>query len=668
MKKEHFKSIAFLISTLVIFSITIFKSGICTYAATDKFNKSYSFDVSDLPADKLVKVARAQLGKTGESLGYGGTKWCAYFVNDCAKLAGVDNVIFNNTDGYAKTIYTNLTEEGKGRGRELKDGETPQAGDLVFYYNNNNNEYAHVAIMSSSTQSIHGNADPKVIEIPVGYYSVTPNPNAPGAKNYRVIYVRPNYESNHVNENNEDNNSAKIYAYGTLYQYGDNKVEWKIQGTKNNLTLYVDGQGRMGETLNYNSKIHCIKNGEMTECTASRTFFQYDEAVKILGDKNLKHIIIGDGITEISFSAFSVECGRRDEARYQGLYQHVEDVTIGKKVTCIHNGAFYGMRKLKSIKFTGNELKEIGGAVFDYCPLTEIKLPDSVEKIWQYTFYHCDSLKKIKLSKNLKDMPAISFIGLPSLVELRIPSGISEVNEGAKSNTNLRRIYLPKSIKKVTIFDDKSGITDIYYEGSKNQWKKVWKDLKNLKITVHYNVKYELDSSKKVYSDETLICGNNIYKITNGNEVAFSGINGSTKNLTIPTTIYVNKKKYKVTSIAKKALSGNRTITTLSISANIKSIGANAFDGCKKLNKITIDATTSKNIDKNAFRNIKRNAKITIYAKDKKTAQNLLKAINKTGGAKNAKLTYKKSKKVTNSAGGGGSRSNGGGNGGGGVR
>ncbi len=57
---------------------------------------------------------------------------------------------------------------------------------------------------------------------------------------------------------------------------------------------------------------------------------------------------------------------------------------------------------------------------------------------------------------------------------------------------------------------------------------------------------------------------------------------------------------------------------------------------------ISLCGDSIKKIEKNAFKKIKKNAKFTISAGKKKAAEKLLKKINKTGGAKDAKLKYKK--------------------------
>ena len=58
-------------------------------------------------------------------------------------------------------------------------------------------------------------------------------------------------------------------------------------------------------------------------------------------------------------------------------------------------GAFEGAITLQSVELTGENLKEIGVKAFKGCTgLTEITIPESVEKIYDYAFMDCVNLEK----------------------------------------------------------------------------------------------------------------------------------------------------------------------------------------------------------------------------------------------------------------------------------
>ena len=63
------------------------------------------------------------------------------------------------------------------------------------------------------------------------------------------------------------------------------------------------------------------------------------------------------------------------------------------------------------------------------------------------------------------------------------------------------------------------------------------------------------------------------------------------KKISVPNTIKVDGKTYKVTEIASGALKNYKKLTSVTIGKNVAKIGASAFSGCKKLKKLTINST-----------------------------------------------------------------------------
>lgn len=96
---------------------------------------------------------------------------------------------------------------------------------------------------------------------------------------------------------------------------------------------------------------------------------------------------------------------------------------------------------------------------------------------------------------------------------------------------------------------------------------------------------------------------NGIYKVTDTGQLEYIKPVKSTARLTIPATVKNSGAAYQVTSVAEKAMKGNKKLKTLIIGKNVKSIGKQAFYNCKKLNTIVIDTTklTVESVGENAF-------------------------------------------------------------------
>lgn len=91
------------------------------------------------------------------------------------------------------------------------------------------------------------------------------------------------------------------------------------------------------------------------------------------------------------------------------------------------------------------------------------------------------------------------------------------------------------------------------------------------------------------------------------------------KKVKIKNTVSFAGKKYKITSIAKKAFKNNNRIKSVIIGKNVTTIGSKAFYNCKKLSKVFIKSKKLKKIGKKAFsRKGGKKIKVSVPKKMKK--------------------------------------------------
>lgn len=120
------------------------------------------------------------------------------------------------------------------------------------------------------------------------------------------------------------------------------------------------------------------------------------------------------------------------------------------------------------------------------------------------------------------------------------------------------------------------------------------------------------------------------YKVTKaGAEVSLIKTNKKAKRVTIPAVIKVNGVTYKVTSIGAKAFNGNKKLTKVTIGTNIKKISNNAFFKCRSLKTVTIKSVllTKKTANKKAFKGISRKMVIKVPKKMKKAYVKMFKGL-----------------------------------------
>ena len=148
--KTRVKMILKNVVSAVIIVCIISQSVVTAFATqnrTGNFSKSYS--LSGNGATDIVRVAAAQLGRTGSQLGYS-EQWCADFVSDCAILANQSAAI--PAAGYCPTLRQNIINAG---GQYVSKADA-KAGDIVFYGNNGADHVEIVYAASNGNVSTYG--------------------------------------------------------------------------------------------------------------------------------------------------------------------------------------------------------------------------------------------------------------------------------------------------------------------------------------------------------------------------------------------------------------------------------------------------------------------------------------------------------------------------------
>ena len=90
------------------------------------------------------------------------------------------------------------------------------------------------------------------------------------------------------------------------------------------------------------------------------------------------------------------------------------------------------------------------------------------------------------------------------------------------------------------------------------------------------------------------------YKILNANEVSVTGLAAVFNIIQIPSTVIINDKTYKVTTIEQKAFRADKEITDVIFGSNITTVGKEAFYQCTNLRSVRFNSKTSR-IGSNAF-------------------------------------------------------------------
>lgn len=350
--------------------------------------------------------------------------------------------------------------------------------------------------------------------------------------------------------------------------------------------------------------------------------------------RELKEVVIEEGVTEIGVDAFSVCTSLETVTLPQSLQKigekafsyctSLKTINIPDSVNVIGPKAFFFCKSLTSIDIPEG-ITEIGYATFGYaenlatvnipasvtrigdfafqnCGFTSMNVPATVkelgesafstcrslenvtvpaETVSKKAFYFCDALKSVTLTDDVKTIGEEAFRECRSLESIEIPSSVTELGTCAFKNCFALKTAV---IKGGTVKG--SLVTEATFYNC------------NALETLVISDNATLDASfKAAYSKSTL----KTVEIGKG-EIGDSAFNGCTSltNVTLGDG---------VTKIGTNAFIRCTQISSITIGSRVSSIGKNAFNGCTALTNANIGSGA---IDANAFQDCSRLANVTL--------------------------------------------------------
>ncbi len=235
-----------------------------------------------------------------------------------------------------------------------------------------------------------------------------------------------------------------------------------------------------------------------------------------------------------------------------------EKFIIPNDVKIIGEGAFQGLKKLRSIVIPSN-VRVIEEGAFESCKnLEKVSLSDGLEDIEAHAFTSCKSLKEIIIPNTVKSISWGSFSDCESLKKVVLPSNIKHIDSNAFWKcSSLEKIVLPEGIKYI----------DPY----------AFSYCKSLKSIIIPNTVKRIGFCAFLgcFSLKNVTLSNNLLILANE---AFSQCE-SLEEIVIPDS---------VVNISRCAFSDCTNLKKIKFSNNIKQIDGFAFDNCPELKQINI--------------------------------------------------------------------------------
>ena len=418
----------------------------------------------------------------------------------------------------------------------------------------------------------------------------------------------------------------------TLVLYPKNcSGEFAVPDTVTTIADYAFYESPNITKITIGKNVKTIGNYAFYNCPA---LFKVDfgNAVKTIGSYSFA---VNDSIESIEFPDSLESIGDNAFIAYpDGSYveNKLKSVKFGKGLKTIGNNAFYRNQKLTNIEFTGENLTSIGSYAFYNCiALTELNLKGNGETVIDFRAFYCnDALKKISLAgiktidnsafedcgdlnsvnfgEGLLSIGSCAFQNCRDLNSVNFGEGLLSIGSYAFENCpNIETVCLPESLTTIgsEAFKDCSKLTSI--------------DIPNKVTKLNDNTFANCTSLKNVsigsgctsISSTAFVGSNAIEKIiVAGGNANYSSVDGALLNKEKTSIILYPKSKSgefvipdTVTSISDHAFDNVPNLTKITIGANVKTIGARAFQNCNSLETVIFkdSDTIKKTIGNYAF-------------------------------------------------------------------
>ena len=355
---------------------------------------------------------------------------------------------------------------------------------------------------------------------------------------------------------------------------------------------------------------------------------------------------IADDVTAIGDCAFS------------GCKQ-LKSITIPNSVKTIGSGAFSGCISLESVVLPEG-LSALAAGTFAGCSaLQEITLPYSLRgTIGEFTFRDCVSLKRITIPEGVTALEQYAFYGCNGLQEVTIPSSVTAIDDQAfecmlregsddEDEDDGGTFGLPEALKIYTTpgsyaaqwvqenaREHDGSATPEQPDPTPDQ-KPAADPAQPTTPPVTNPAQAGANTAKQPAAKGTVLtvpewkCQVRVTSdaVADPTVEYLATTNKKAATIKVPDSVTVDGVTYKVTTVADKALAGNKKVKKVVLGVNVTSIGKNAFANCKNLKKIEVKSTAwnKKSVGKNALKGTNKKLVVKVPKKMASTYKKYIK-------------------------------------------
>ncbi|MCR5290702.1 MAG: leucine-rich repeat protein [Treponema sp.] len=272
---------------------------------------------------------------------------------------------------------------------------------------------------------------------------------------------------------------------------------------------------------------------------------------------------------------------------------NMKSLGISGEVKNISNTAFSGCSNLESVKLEIG-LQKIGKNAFLNCSsLRTIIIPNTVSEIGKWAFWGCEKLESITLPKSLAKIDDNTFRNCTSLTEIEIPNSVTSVGTAAFAGcANLKKVIMYDNVKEIESAAFPDNITELEI-GDSIQYDRssigMMSGLTKVKITL---------------TNATVIGKNSFWGCNNLTDVQI--LKNHNEKIIIDDDAFcgcVSLKEFPFDIVGEIKSSSFLRCGFETLHLTAKTVGKNAFAGCKNLRTIHLNQGVE-NLGEGAFYNI----------------------------------------------------------------